>query len=69
MSGYKDRYGDIINEGDTINFCFGIPITSVNAKVIIKNKCYIALTPEHNPKQCSLPWLLKNFEVEKVEEK
>jgi len=50
----KDMYGDEVVAGDRIKFSYGIPPIGVTAEIVNNNGELIALTPNHNPKECKL---------------
>ena len=56
----RDVDGRDIREGDTIRFSYGIPPTLVEAPVIERDGVLIALTPDHNPKECPVKSLRRN---------
>lgn len=54
-----DDDGNRVSAGDVVRFSYGIPPVCVKAKLVQRGKQLIALTPEHNPKECNLRSLRK----------
>lgn len=54
MRPVKDSDGNVVKPGDYIQFSYGIPPVGVRAKVIERDGRLIALTPGHNPAECSV---------------
>ena len=55
-----DSDGVEVTPGCVIRFGYGIPPVSVVAHVIDRNGVLIALTPDHNPKECRVSTLMRH---------
>lgn len=53
----KDSDGRWVQAGDKIRFSYGIPARLCVAEVIQRGNTLIALTPDDNPKECSVRYL------------
>ena len=49
-----DSDGDEVRAGMFISFSYGIPPVGVRARVVERDGRLIALTPGHNPSECSV---------------
>lgn len=56
-----DDDGNAVVAGCTIHFGYGIPPIGVNAKVVERDGKLIALTPGHNPAECTVTYIKKYF--------
>jgi len=50
----RDDDGEWVTVGDNVRFSYGIPPVVVVAPIIERDGSLIALTPDHNPKECNL---------------
>lgn len=60
----RDLNGEIIREGDTVSFCYGIPPIGVTGPVVKIGKRLWIRTPGHNPDKILLSEAVKYFSVE-----
>ena len=51
---FKDDYGEWVTEGDSVQFSYGIPPTTVTAKIIERDGRLIGLCPGHYPEEFNL---------------
>jgi len=61
----RDINEEIIREGDTVSFCYGIPLVSVVGPVVKIDKRLWIRTPGHNPEKIFLSEAVRYFSVEK----
>lgn len=54
FTGFYDRYGEAIYEGDILYFSYGIPSVSVYAPVEWKVDQWVVLTKGHEPEEAAL---------------
>ena len=52
MAVVRDSDGVEVKPGDVVHFGYGIPGVGVDAPVIDRDGVLMALTPDHNPKEC-----------------
>jgi len=60
MRAVKDSDGSVVKAGDAVRFAFGQPPVGVLAPVIERDGRLIALTPDHNPKECRVDHLMRH---------
>lgn len=60
MKQIKDSDGIAVTPGCTVRFAYGIPPVAVAAPVIERDGKLIALTPDHNPKECRVDHLKRH---------
>jgi hypothetical protein len=60
MTPLRDSDGVEVTAGCTVRFSYGCPPVGVAAVVIERNGKLIALTPDHNPKECLVSQLKRH---------
>lgn len=49
-----DATGEMVKDGDSVEFCYGVPSVRVVAKVVQRGDRLFALTPGHHPDECDI---------------
>lgn len=60
MRAVKDSDGNVVKAGDFVRFAYGQPPVGVRAPVVERDGDLVALTPDHNPKECRVDHLMRH---------